>query len=349
MRPTLTTAALVAASFLPTLAPAQETAEKPTEKKKGVDTESALLRQKIQLLEKGSAPGSQLRYKFVKGAEQTFEIVADQTMGVEMAGFKQPPQARPTQVIYVQSVVRAVEEDGSARVRIKVLKTSVRDPKDQPANPAVKNMLEKSLATLVGQACKMHVTSRGIVQSLEFEPSKKGLSPQGAQTRSTLQQSLLSSVIPLPEAAVGKGAQWQGKIELDQEGIQLGQTNTFTLKELGKTGGSVALKLQQTAKPQTFKAPNGMQAQLLALSSKGSGDVVFQLAQPFPKRGSAEVNISMQMEVEVAGQKRKMTMSSHTKSSVRSGVQPKAESVPTGTGKPGLKRGGAAGKGNKKP
>jgi hypothetical protein len=198
----------------------------------------------VTLLQPGAAPWQPLRYHLTRGARTTSELAYD-------VGIKDDGQGRPlpTLVFELETAVDDVLPDGTAKLRITVGRTSVRD---RPGSEPASELTRREAAAMQGVVITETLAPDGQVTDAHVQAAA-ALSEQAHAQLDSLSQGLERVAMRLPAEPVGVGATWRGRQTLPAGGIQAVSEITYTLTS--RTGDTIAYTSagQATGAPQTLE------------------------------------------------------------------------------------------------
>lgn len=259
----------------------------------------------VKLIKPGAAPLSELRLTPKVGDTSSVEMVMTTAISMEIDGKKPPTGTVPPIVFVMTTKITEIEPSGDIHYTLDVIDAGVR------AIPGVQaeviTALNQALGSLVGLTGKVTLTDRGITK--ETKLSLPGV--QNAQTQQVLQgmeQAMQQLGAPLPEEAVGKGAQWTHTTNMTQNGITMTQVATYDLVKVKGKKITCKVSLAQSAPKQKVASPVGVVVDLLSLTSKGGGTTKLSLDQLTPIQSKVKVDTKASMALP-KGQKMKMDSS----------------------------------------
>jgi hypothetical protein len=198
----------------------------------------------VTLVQPGTPPLQVLRYHLTRGSKTASELVWDFTADTD--GQRGP---MPTLVLELETVVDDVLADGTAKLRITVIRTTVRDRADSTVGS---DLLRAEAAAL-----------QGLVITETLSPDRR-LSDSQVVTTATVATGVrarLDSVsrgleqiaMRLPAEPVGIGASWRERRTLPAGGIRATSETTYALTSM--TGDKVAYTAASlaTGTPQTIE------------------------------------------------------------------------------------------------
>lgn len=231
----------------------------------------------VTLLDAGAAPRRTLRYVFTKGSSESVSMRQQMGMAMELNGMAMPAQTIPATLMTTRIGVADVAADGTADVRVEIVRVDV---DTVSADPMVVAQMRPALAPLSGVTLNYRMSPSGVVSALAASP---GAPPelQSAQALGSTEQ--LS--VALPTEPVGLGARWKATRTVQQNGLSIEQDMEYTLKAIAQDSVVLDLVVVQTAKEQTLTlpaAPPDAEATLRSLNGRGTSSVVirFDRVQP---------------------------------------------------------------------
>jgi len=186
-------------------------------------------RDHVALIQPGAAPFHTLRYHLRKGAQATSELVFD--LDARNDGEGGP---MPTLVVELSTTVDDVLADGTAKLRITVGRTGVRD---RPGGELASDLVRGEAAAMQGVVITETLAPDGKVSDAQVQIA--AALPDKPHTQlDSLSQSLERLAMRLPSEPVGIGATWREREALPEGGIRAVAETTYTLTSL--TGDTVA-------------------------------------------------------------------------------------------------------------
>jgi hypothetical protein len=266
----------------------------------------------IKLLEPGAEPRRQLRYKLVQGAKETLVMSMDTSIRTEAPGMPAPTIKIPTMAMTMELEVTEVLGEHEARYQFVLSESKVTGGDD--VMPQLVEMTQAALDQAKGMRGTAIVDSRGFNRDATMElPST--IDPQMRQTLENTMQGMDQMSSPLPEEAVGMGAKWELYQQIEQNGMKVDQVTLFELVALEGDKGKLSATVTQKAGQQAIDAPGmmGATAELLKLSSTGSGTIEFDLGRLVPM---SSITISSDYSVKVNAMGQTQTLDAHLDMSV---------------------------------
>jgi hypothetical protein len=270
----------------------------------------------VSVLDEGRKPRRRLRY--VWRIDQHEEL----TMNLQTVASTENPDADATGValppvrIVLAIDPSGVSPEGDMHFAWRVASSHVK------ADPGIASQLADGMRTEVAAiehlAGTAVVTSRGLVQSIVIDPKSASLGESSGQMVEQVRQTLRGVAVPFPEEEVGLGARWQKLSELSSKDALITQSDTFALRSLAATRGSVDDVLAQTAPPQPLKtpgAPEEGQARMESMLASGTARMTFDLERLVaqakiestttmvvsrPSRGDGSRRMTMILRVEIS-------------------------------------------------
>lgn len=198
----------------------------------------------VTLLQPGAAPFQPLRYHPTKGAKTTSELVSD--IDVKTDG---QPGPMPTIVVDFETTIDDVLADGTAKLRITVLQTTVRE---RPGTAVPMDLVREQAAAMQGVVITETLAPDGKLSDARVD-SARALPDKVREQLDNLSQNLEQVAMRMPTEPVGIGATWRERKTLPEGGIRAVTEVTYTLTSrtgdtIGYTSTGVA-----TGGPQTIE------------------------------------------------------------------------------------------------
>lgn len=261
----------------------------------------------VERLEKGDRPRVRLVVTPRVGDTQVVEMTMRTAMQMAMGGQEMPRNALPGMVLTMRSVVDEVQGDGTITYSFEVVAVRV-ESDSHPAEvvDAMTAELEKSVG-LKGTS-QVTATGRPIDTTFDLPPNAD---ESMKQTYAQLESSMGQMAAPLPAKKIGVGGKWQVVQMIDNRGMVLEQTITYTVVSLEGRNLGLDLSIAQTADPQVVDTPGmpeGANANLRSLDSTGTGSMTMDLDRILPQRSSLELASNIEMSMEAMGQSADVSM-----------------------------------------
>lgn len=275
----------------------------------------------VELLDAGVGEKSKLRFRPDPGNEQTVVIELSSRTSVKVGSLNPPEQRMPTQRLEMDFRVTRVDPDtGNFTYKFRLSKAEVDDAEGVP--PFVTAAIRDALSSTVGLEGTITATPTGRTEKLEFDIPDTA-SPIVKQSLGSIRQSISQLSQPLPEEAVGKGARWRTRGELDANGIKFTQAATFKLVAIDGERHVLEVELEQSAEPQEvdMPIPGGGKVRLQSLKGMGKGKTEFRLGSITP-HSEIEVKVASTLTMDVGGQPQTMDMNVTSSTAVRPRSEP---------------------------
>jgi hypothetical protein len=223
----------------------------------------------VTLIQPGAAPRQTLRYHLTRGARTTSELVYD--VGLKNDG---EGGAMPALVVELDTTVDDVLADGTAKLRITVIRARVRD---RPERAEPRDLLRDQAAMLQGVVITEMLAPDGKVTDAHLQTAA-GLPDRSRAQLESLSQSLELVAMRLPTEQVGVGATWRERKVLPEGGIRATAETTYTLLSL--TGDTVAYANTglSTGAPQTVDQ-DGTKIEITNTRGRSDGQGTVDLAR----------------------------------------------------------------------
>lgn len=262
----------------------------------------------VLLVKAGAAPHRKLRLVAAKGQKERMKMVMEMDIDVKL-GVRSPPKTQlPPMVMFLAMTVGDTRPNGDIGYRFLL---DDADIQQRPGvQPNVAKQLGLAMSKMKGMSGRAVVSNRGFNReaSLELPP---GADPKTQQIMAGMEQAMQQLSAPLPQEAVGVGAQWTLTQELQQNGITMQQVATYDLTAISGNTMSADVTVTQSAAPQTMAVPGGGTMKLLSLDSKGAGTMKIDLTKLTPQISKMDLTSKVQMEIPQPQQPQQMEMSTH--------------------------------------
>jgi hypothetical protein len=266
-------------------------------------------RVQIRLLEAGSEPRRPLRFHPAAGDKQEVAMKLTTSMTMKVGGVENPTVTLPGVTLQMVIEILDVTKDGD--IHYKAMMGDAVIAEASGTTPQMGDALKSALSGLKGLSVEGTASSRGVQQALEIKVPA-GANPQMRQTIEQMRQSFETFCTPLPEEAVGPGAQWEAKTPIRSQGILIDQTCTYQLVSLQEEQVLAKATLSQTASNQKIQNPAmpGLKLDLTSLKGGGTGDLTMDLTRIVASKASFLLRTDMTMGMNVGGQNQTMDMKS---------------------------------------
>ncbi|NNE18416.1 MAG: hypothetical protein HKN10_08070 [Myxococcales bacterium] len=228
----------------------------------------------VLLLDGGAEPQALLRYKIAEGT--TTKSNMDFTMATlaktsDSASLTVVPGVR----LHIVSGPAMATERG-VKFEVKIAKAEAAIP--QGLDPEVAEQLQQSAAILDDVGGTVEMNDRGVSLAMELNDRAKSPDlPLRLLMMIVNARTTLSRVV-LPAEAVGLGARWEARKELQLYGFKVQQVDTYTLVE--RVGDEIKLNVAvtQNALPQTVDFPDeGIAISVEQMSANANGEIILNL------------------------------------------------------------------------
>ena len=228
----------------------------------------------VLLLEAGAEPRAQLRYKIADGT------ITKSNMDFTMATLATTDDAAALSVVpgvrlHIVSGPAMQTEQG-VKFEVNIAKAEAAVP--QGLDPELAEDLRQSAAILDDVGGTVEMDDRGITLAAELNDRAKSPEvPVRLLTMIVNARTTLSRVV-LPAEAVGLGARWEARKELELYGFKVQQVDSYTLVE--RVGDEVKLNVTvtQNALPQTVDFPDdGLSISVQQMTANANGEIILNL------------------------------------------------------------------------
>ena len=250
---------------------------------------------KVKLLNPGAEPRQKLRFKPVVGSKQQSVMTTKTDMKMSLDGKPVPAFKVPATVVTINTVVKKVEPNGDISYDFSYSDIDV--VKDPNVEPKLLEAMRKQFAQL------KEMKGSGVMDSIgntkQFNLALTDVKdPFLKQTMQQFSDSLSKVSSPVPQEAVGKGAQWVTTNTINFNGIKITQTETYNLLDVKDGVAVLQTKVQQQAQPmQKVSLPGLPPDAALTLQSyngngQGKSQIVLDKLMPVSSNASISSNIN---------------------------------------------------------
>jgi hypothetical protein len=182
----------------------------------------------IKLLEPGDEPRAVRKYELKPGRADQLAITLSATLQQQMPGAPAQTVAQPSQVFSVAFLAQSVDA-ASGDTAIKVTFTKADLVPGAEVDPQQAKQAAQVFRLIAGQSAAMRIHSNGAVAGFSLSNERLARSEIGQ----IAQQPLEGVLVSFPRETIGRGARWQQVSVVQQEGLTMTTTTTYTLKEVG--------------------------------------------------------------------------------------------------------------------
>jgi hypothetical protein len=221
----------------------------------------------VTLIQPGAPPYQALRYHLTRGTRTTSRLVCD--LDVKNDGQRGP---MPALVVDLDTTVEDILADGSAKLRVTVVRTSIRD---RPGSRVSSDMVLAQATAMQGIVFTETLAPDGQLADPHVEAAASV--PDSAREQlDRLSKSLAQVAMRMPSEPVGIGATWRERRTLPDGGIRAVSETLYTLTSFtGDTMAYTSVGLS-TGAPQTIEQ-DGMKVEVTNTrghsQAKGSVDL----------------------------------------------------------------------------
>ena len=260
----------------------------------------------VTLIEAGTDP-KPLRLSLTKGQSVTAEMIMKMTMKMDINGMK-PPQVAlpPTRMLMKMDVTDVMADTFNYTFEV----TEAAPMKAEGVQGPVMEAMAKALKNAIGLKGKGTIDNRGMNKGATFD-LPPNMDPQTRQLMDGMRDAVGRMSAPLPKEPVGVGGKWKVAQQLNQNGMTLDQTATYTVKAIDGNKLTFDVSVDMNAKAQEVKAPGmpaGATMMLEEMKGSGGGTTVQSLSSLLPDLAKVKIDTSMKSTVKAGGQSQKMAM-----------------------------------------
>ena len=253
---------------------------------------------KVELLSAGVQPQQVLRFKPAVNTIETTTITLNTAMEMVIPGISTPQSTNlPSTLMKMETVVTRVDANGDIHYKFRYTDADMVGDASIPAG--VLNTARTQVKKMVGLSGSFVMDDRGNTKSTSLN-IPKGVD---ASTRQMLEQSFQSLdqlSAPLPEAAVGVGAQWKTLLPAKIYGMTINQTGTYELVSLEDGVATLRVGIKQQAQGQKLTVPGmpkGANVTLKSLNTTGQGEIKVRLDRLLPPTAKLSLTSAAQMQI----------------------------------------------------
>ena len=257
---------------------------------------------KVELLSAGAQPRQALRFKPAVNTIETTTITLNTAMEMSIPGMTTPSLTKlPSTLMKMETVVTQVDPNGDIHYKFRYTDADMTSDASIPAG--VLNTARAQVKKMVGLSGVFVMDDRGNTKSTSLS-IPKGVD---AATRQMLEQSFQSLEqlsAPLPEAAVGVGAQWKTLLPAKIYGMTINQTGTYELVSLKDGVATLKVGIKQQAQDQKLaipRMPKGANVTLKSLNTTGQGEIKVRLDRLLPSVATLSMTSAAQMQTASPG------------------------------------------------
>jgi hypothetical protein len=266
---------------------------------------------KVELLTPGAQPQQPLRFKPIVNQKETATLTLNMDMKMSFGG-NSIPSKLPSTLMKMEAVVTKIDANGDIHYNFRYTDVDVTGNATLP--PAVLNQVREQMKRMVGLSGSFVVNDRGQTKSGNFV-IPPGVDSRTRQMLDQMSRSLEQFATPLPDAAVGVGAQWQVAMPMTLNGMTLNQTANYELVNLKDGIATLKIGVVQQADPQkltTAGMPKGVEMTLRSLNSTGQGQMVIRLDRLLPTDSNLSITTNAQMQSTNPRSSQLMTINTET-------------------------------------
>jgi hypothetical protein len=248
----------------------------------------------VLLLAPGATPRVPLRYTIAGDYKAHMDLGMTMGMSLDLPGV--PAQSVQLPPMKVGADVGVTNVTPAGDVSFDFGYTSVRLDDAAGADPAVASLVQGMDTDFKNVRGSATMTSRGEARDARMDVSKV-TNPQLSQMLGSIENSIQSLAIPLPEEAVGVGAKWESRQTIQANNIKIFQRTVWEV--VGLDGKTVNLKatVEQAAPPQSISNPSipaGADVSLARYSGGGAATVALHLDSLIPtSEGNTQTSVTM--------------------------------------------------------
>jgi hypothetical protein len=252
----------------------------------------------IKMVSTGAAPRTALRYTVPAGTKSRTAMDTEMSMAMEMMGMSMPEMKMPTMKMVTDMEITAVAANGDMSFASAVSSMTY---DTAGADPTMAAALDGASTDLSSLKTTGTMTSRGVTSStMDISKITDPALKQMMESASTAAQSMS---FPMPDEAVGVGAQWEVRQRMASGGIEALTTSTVEVTAIQGSKVSLKVTLNQTAPVQAITnpaLPPDAEISLVSFTGTGTTTTVVDLAT-LSTEGTGTMSMAMTMQVKMQG------------------------------------------------
>jgi hypothetical protein len=202
----------------------------------------------VVLTSPGEEPQEPLRYRLNEVTAEAIQMDLNMRMGA-MLGM--PAQTLPTNRMHMTFGAPTLLGDDALRVtfsldRVEVLET-------EGVQPEILDAMRVVMAQMGSFDGMMEIGVRGDLRA--FDIRLEDLAPAARAQIEGMRSSFDQMTVPLPAEAVGVGATWTVRQEVQSQGFRIDQTASYRLVERDDTAFTLAVEIRQAGADQAIVTP----------------------------------------------------------------------------------------------
>lgn len=262
----------------------------------------------IELIDAGAEPREPLRLDPPEDLADSFDMELRMKIGMQMGTNAMPPIDTPPIVMTSTVELDAIEGD---QLFVSNDVDSVR-VLERPGSPAAMlDAMKEAMTGMENFSADTVVSRRGVLLEGTVDVPQD-LPAQMQQTLDQMIDNLGRIQVPFPEEPIGLGATWTASSTMDQSGMELRQVVTYELVARDGNVLDLELALKQALASTEFDPPGlppGAQVDIGRFESTGNGKLKLDLTRLTPISGETRLDMDLEMDVAVMGDKQAMKMS----------------------------------------
>lgn len=229
----------------------------------------------VTLVNPGDEPRRKLRFEFNADSKEQLDVTMKMGMSMLMQGQAMPKQEMPP-IIQSIEIEPINVENGTMNYRFTLSKMKVAA---EGGNPMIAAQMKKAVEGVVGLTGTGTIDSRGFSEGIEIE-APEDPSTMLVQQIKGFRDTMSRIVSPLPEEAVGVGAEWKVGMPIMMNGVTMTGSHTYTIVSMDEDSVKTNVVTTMTAKDQAINDPNlppGAKVNINQIQGDGEGTTEFRL------------------------------------------------------------------------
>ncbi|HVV01782.1 MAG TPA: DUF6263 family protein, partial [Verrucomicrobiae bacterium] len=235
----------------------------------------------LRLIDAGSAPRHQLRYRAAPGQRETLIMTMTMTIDMKTGNMESTAMKVPAITTTVEVTPGSPAANGDIPYSILFKDASISD--DANAMPQIAEALRASLDDLRGMTGSGVLSPNGMSRRIKLN-LPGGTNARFQQTMDQMQEMLARGMVALPREAVGVGAKWEVKMPVKTQGMAIAQTAEYQIISLQGDHATLRSSVSQTANRQQVSNPAmpGVKFDLTRMTGSGSGEMMVDFSKLLP-------------------------------------------------------------------
>jgi Family of unknown function (DUF6263) len=263
----------------------------------------------VELISLGAEPRQELRFKPAVDAKETASMTVSTDISMSVDGKPIPAFKMPATVVKLDTAVTKVESNGDVNYEFAYSDVELAGETTLP--PEAMKTLRSQMAQLKGIKGSVTVDNRGQTKKANLA-IPKDVDPSLKQMMGQISQSIKQLSSPVPQQAVGIGAQWRVSSVVNISGISLKQAAIYELVDMKNGVATLNIKVEQLGAPSQKlnlpEVPPGVNVSLKSYTGKGEGKALINLNKLMPISSTLSMKANTLMGATSSKNPKELTM-----------------------------------------